>query len=49
MYDAVIIGSGFGGMAAGLQLAEAGAEVLLLEAVKYPGGCASTFEKKGSR
>ena len=49
MYDAVVIGSGFGGMAAGLHLAESGARVHLLEAVNYPGGCASTFERKGYR
>ena len=27
--------------------AESGAQTLLLEAVKYPGGCASTFQRKG--
>ena len=49
MYDAVIIGSGFGGMSTALHLAESGAHVLLLEAVNYPGGCASTFERNGYR
>ena len=49
MYDSVVIGSGFGGLAAALRLAEAGKKILLCEALKYPGGCASTFEKKGLR
>jgi len=46
MYDAVVIGSGFGGLAAGLRLVEDNKKVLLCESLKYPGGCASTFEKK---
>ncbi|MCB9779477.1 MAG: FAD-dependent oxidoreductase [Alphaproteobacteria bacterium] len=44
-YDAVVVGAGFGGMGAALALAEAGARVALCEALAYPGGCASTFEK----
>ena len=47
--DAVVIGAGFGGLAAALTLAEAGQSVRLYEALKYPGGCASTFEKGGAR
>ena len=47
MYDSIVIGAGFGGLSAALQLAEAGKRVLLCEALKYPGGCASTFQKKG--
>ena len=47
--DAVIIGAGFGGLAAGLSLAEAGASVCLLETLNYPGGCASTFRRGGDR
>ncbi|MEC7985617.1 MAG: NAD(P)-binding protein, partial [Myxococcota bacterium] len=45
MYDSIVIGAGFGGMAAALRLAERKKKVLLCEALKYPGGCASTFEK----
>ena len=45
--DVVVIGAGFGGLAAALSLAERGARVTLLEALTYPGGCASTFVKKG--
>jgi phytoene dehydrogenase-like protein len=45
--DAIVIGAGFGGLGAALTLAEQGANVLLLEALNYPGGCASTFERDG--
>jgi phytoene dehydrogenase-like protein len=45
--DAVVIGAGFGGLAAALTLAEAGARVTLLEQLAYPGGCASTFRRQG--
>ena len=47
--DTLVIGSGFGGLSAALTLAEQGADVLLVEALKYPGGCASTFTKQGYR
>ena len=47
MYDCVVIGSGFGGLATAFRLAEEKKKVLLCESLKYPGGCASTFEKKG--
>ncbi len=47
--DAVIIGSGFGGLGAALTLAQAGADVLVLETLKYPGGCAGTFLRDGAR
>lgn len=47
--DAVVIGAGFGGLGAGLTLAEQGQRVVVFEALKYPGGCASTFEKGGAR
>ncbi len=46
--DAVVIGTGFGGLGAALTLAEAGLDVLVCEALNYPGGCASTFEKHGA-
>jgi len=45
VYDAIVIGAGFGGLGAALDLAERGARVCLLEALRYPGGCASTFTK----
>jgi phytoene dehydrogenase-like protein len=45
--DAVIIGSGFGGLGAALSLAERGARVGLCETLKYPGGCAGTFRRDG--
>ena len=48
-FDAVVVGAGFGGLGAGLALAEAGAKVLLCERLRYPGGCASTFERGGYR
>lgn len=44
-----MIGGGFGGLSAALHLAEAGADVVLCEALAYPGGCASTFSKGGAR
>ena len=48
-YDVVVVGGGFGGLASALTLAEKGARVLLCEALAYPGGCASTFTRKGWR
>lgn len=47
--DTLVIGAGFGGLAAALTLAEAGVPVLLAEALRYPGGCASSFTKGGHR
>lgn len=47
--DVLIIGAGFGGLGAALALAERGARVALCEALRYPGGCASTFERGGHR
>ena len=48
-FDALVIGAGFGGLGAALTLAERGARVCLCETLRYPGGCASTFERGGSR
>ncbi|GAC1394251.1 MAG: NAD(P)/FAD-dependent oxidoreductase [Polyangiales bacterium] len=45
----IVIGAGFGGLAAALELAHSGAHVALFEALKYPGGCASTFTRGGAR
>jgi len=47
--DALVVGAGFGGLATALRLAERGMDVLLCEALPYPGGCACTFEKNGRR
>ncbi len=47
--DALVIGAGFGGLGAALTLAESGAKVLVCEALAYPGGCASTFTRRGWR
>jgi all-trans-retinol 13,14-reductase len=44
-YDAIIIGSGLGGLACGLYLAECGRKVLTLEKNITPGGCASSFRR----
>lgn len=48
-FDVLVIGAGFGGLGAALTLAEGGAKVCLCESLKYPGGCASTFEREGFR
>lgn len=45
--DVAVIGAGFGGLGAALELARGGAKVALFEALKYPGGCASTFTRRG--
>jgi len=46
-YDAIVIGTGFGGLGAAMGLVESGAKIALLEALNYPGGCASTFTRRG--
>lgn len=46
-WDAVVVGAGFGGLGAALGLARRGARVLVCEALRYPGGCASTFTRGG--
>ncbi len=43
IYDAIVIGSGLGGLAAALKLSLEGAEVLLLERHNLPGGFATSF------
>lgn len=48
-YDVCVIGAGFGGLGAALELARGGASVVLLEMLNYPGGCAGTFQKAGYR
>ncbi|MFP8488127.1 phytoene desaturase family protein [Gracilimonas sp. Q87] len=46
-YDAIIIGSGMGGMSAGAMLANDGYKVLILEKAHAPGGCSSSYFRKG--
>ena len=47
--DVAVIGSGFGGIGTALSLAEQGYKVALFESLRYPGGCAGTFSRKGYR
>lgn len=46
-YDIIIIGGGLGGLTAGAKLAKEGKHVLLIEQHDRPGGCATTFTRKG--
>jgi len=48
-FDVLVIGAGFGGLGAALSLSERGARVCLCESLRYPGGCASTFQRGGFR
>lgn len=48
-YDVVIIGAGVAGLVAGNYLQAAGRRVLIVEQAGYPGGCASSFDRKGYR
>lgn len=43
----VVIGAGIGGLTAGALLAARGFDVLVLEQAFVPGGCASTFKRRG--
>jgi C-3',4' desaturase CrtD len=43
----IVIGAGIGGLTAGALLANRGFEVLILDQAIVPGGCASTFKRKG--
>jgi all-trans-retinol 13,14-reductase len=45
--DAVVIGSGIGGLAAAAILSKAGKRVLVLEQHTKAGGCCHTFGKNG--
>jgi len=49
LFDALVVGAGFGGLGAALALSERGARVCLSESLRYPGGCASTFARDGGR
>lgn len=46
-YDVIIAGSGMGGMSAAAMLANDGYKVLILEAAHAPGGCSSSYYRKG--
>ena len=46
-YDAIIIGSGIGGLVTATQLAAKGAKVLVLESYIIPGGSSGYFEREG--
>ncbi|MCX7596027.1 MAG: C-3',4' desaturase CrtD, partial [Fischerella sp.] len=43
----IVIGAGIGGLTAGALLAKRGYGVLILDQALVPGGCASTFKRKG--
>lgn len=48
-YDAIIIGSGIGGLVCGCYLAKAGFKVLIIEQHHKPGGCCTSFDRNGYR
>ena len=48
-FDAIVIGSGIGGLVTATQLAAKGASVLVLESYLIPGGSAGYFERQGYR
>ncbi|MEM9544214.1 MAG: carotenoid isomerase [Cyanobacteria bacterium P01_E01_bin.42] len=48
-WDAIVIGSGIGGLVTATQLAAKGAKVLVLERYLIPGGSAGYFEREGYR
>ncbi len=47
IYDAIIIGSGIGGLSCGASLAKNGLKVIVLEQNREIGGCCSSFKRDG--
>ena len=47
MQKVIVVGAGIGGLTAGALLARRGYQVLILDQALVPGGCASTFKRKG--
>ena len=43
----IVVGAGIGGLTAGALLAHRGYSILILDQALVPGGCASTFKRKG--
>lgn len=43
----IVVGAGIGGLTAGALLAHKGYSVLILDQALVPGGCASTFKRRG--
>jgi len=46
-FDVIVAGAGMGGMTAAVSMAEAGFSVLVLEKSHVPGGCSSSYYRKG--
>jgi C-3',4' desaturase CrtD len=46
-FDVIVAGSGMGGMTSAVLMAEAGFSVLVLEKSHVPGGCSSSYYRKG--
>lgn len=49
MRPVIVVGAGIGGLTSAAILAHHGVPVVVLEAQAYPGGCASTFYRRGFR
>ena len=47
-YDQIIIGSGLGGLTSAAYLAKKGKKVLVLEKHFIPGGCATSYKRRGA-
>ncbi len=47
LYDVIVIGGGMGGMTAAALLSDAGLRTTVLEAAHLPGGCSSSYKKRG--
>ena len=45
--DVIVIGAGIGGLTAGALLAKRGYRVKVFDQAWVPGGCASTFKRRG--